>query len=136
MTFDDLLTKGDIKIIPQNLTLITSMIKIIENDLLFLKRLKLDSISSRKILIGYYDILRMIIETIGLKKGYRIYSHEALTYLLIKINEYDSSQKFDCFRQLRNSLVHNGNDVTVVEVRIIINDIRFLINRLKNIYLY
>lgn len=82
MKLKDFIEKKQVRKASEDIPLAKSLLRTAEIDLEFLKKLKIDDISARKIMTNYYDVLRSILEAIAILKGYKIYSHEAFTYFL------------------------------------------------------
>lgn len=116
MNFEDFIKIGQVKKSSPDKQLIKSIIELSKSDLLFLRKVKVDENSSRKIMGGYYDVLRSILEAIASKNGYKIYSHEAFTYFLRKIDEPIISDKFERFRKIRNGINYYGKSISPKEV--------------------
>ncbi len=134
MNFEYFIVKGLVKKTTINLLLIKSLIKTSEEDLKFLKELKVKQNSARKIMSNYYDVLRAFLEAVAISKGYKIYSHEAFTPFLEFIGETNISQQFDRFRKIRNKINYYGEDISIEEVRENIEKIEILIKKLKEKY--
>lgn len=135
MNFEDFVKMGLIRAAKREVQFVKSIIKNADIDLDFLKKLKIDEISSRTIMIRYYDTLRVILEAISANKGYKIYSHEAFTYLLKEMKEDIISIKFDRFRKIRNGLMYYGKNISPEETRENTEEILKMINILKKKYL-
>ena len=135
MNFEDFIKKGLVRPAKKDLPFVESLINTSEAELKFLRLLKIDEISSRTLMIRYYDMLRTILDGIAIKNNYKVYSHEAFTYLLKKMGEEIISIKFDRFRKIRNGLVYYGKTISSEETKEKIKEIIRLINFLKNKYL-
>lgn len=135
MNLNDFIEKGQVKRADKDISLAKSLVSTAENDLIFLKNSEIDKYSARKIMTGYYDILRSILEAISILNGYKIYSHEAFTYFLKQINEDLIANKFDRLRKIRNGINYYGKDISVEEVKENAKEIIKLIEELKNKYL-
>ncbi|MEA3329907.1 MAG: hypothetical protein U9Q06_04135 [Nanoarchaeota archaeon] len=135
MNFKEFIKKGIVRSTSPNIPLVKSLIKMSENDLKFLKTLKVNKLSSRKLMTDYYDILRLNLEAISIMKGYKIYSHKALTYLLKEMNEEILASKFDMFRKIRNKINYYGTNIDIEETNENIKEILQMIKFLKNKYL-
>ena len=102
MDFEDFISKGQVRKAKPDIELVKSLIKASESDLIFLKRQSIDKDSARKVFTGFYDIVRSIVEAMAVMHGYKVYSHEAFTFYLIKLGEGILADKFDRFRKIRN----------------------------------
>lgn len=79
----------------------------------------------------FYDALREILESIALEEGFKIYNHECYTAFLKEIlNKSELGDKFDKIRKIRNGINYYGKNVELEESRIIIKDIKELIEKL------
>ncbi len=134
MNLNDFIEKGQVKKADKDISLAKSLVSTAENDLIFLKNSEINKYSARKIMTGYYDILRSILEAISILNGYKIYSHEAFTYFLKQINENLIANKFDRLRKIRNGINYYGKDISIEEVKENTKEIIKLITELKNKY--
>lgn len=116
MIFNDFIEQGKVKRTSLNPSLIKSLIKTSEDDLLFLKDLVINEISARKIFSNYYDVLRSLLEALASYDGYKVYSHEAFTYFLKEKNKVSLADKFDRFRLIRNKINYYGKEISIEEV--------------------
>ena len=128
MNFQDFIKKGSVRKATSDKIMINSLIRTSEEDLKFLRKLKIDKLSARKITSNYYDILRVLIDCLALSKGYKIYSHESLTYFLKFINKPILAEKFERFRKIRNGINYYGRNVSIEESEDIIKEIKLVIN--------
>jgi len=135
MNFGDFIKKGQVRKCSKDELLVKSILNTVKNDLKFLKSLKIDKYSARKIMSNYYDVLRSLLEAIAILDEYKIYSHEAFTYFLKEKKEDLISEKFDRFRKIRNKINYYGEDITVEEVKVYVVEITNLIEILKEKYL-
>ena len=135
MKFEDFITLKKVKVVSKDLSLIKSLIATSKIDLKFLSRLTIDDVSARKIMCNYYDVLRSVLEAMALVEGYKVYSHEAFTYLLKERGEDTISLKFDKFRKIRNNINYLGENISVEEVKEYKGQITNLIEMLMNKYL-
>ncbi len=83
-----------------------------------------------------YDALRENLESVALKKGYKIYNHECYTAFIKEIlNESEIGDSFDKLRKIRNGINYYGTEVSVDEATSIISELKILINYFQNKYL-
>ena len=136
MKFENFVRRGLVKKKKVDLNLAIALKKTSEIDLEFLNGVDVNKISARKVVSGYYDVLRMILEGIGAMKGYKIYSHEAFAYFLGEIGENSMFDKFDRFRLIRNKINYYGKNVSCDEALEYKTDItgmiKYFMERLKN----
>jgi len=135
MKFEDFKKRGKVRQTKPDNQKITSMKELTNQDLQFLQTQKIINISARKMTASYYDSLRTILEAIALKKGYKIYEHEAYKFFLKEIGEEDISEKFDRFRKIRNSINYYAKEIPTEEAEEIIEEIKNLIKYLTKKFL-
>ncbi len=135
MKLKDFIEKGQVKKVSKDIALAKSLLSTAESDLKFLKTLKINDNSARKIMSSYYDVLRSILEAISILNGYKIYSHEAFTYFLKERDEGLIAEKFDRFRRIRNKINYYGKNISVEEAKENVIGIIKLIDKLNRKYL-
>ena len=135
MNFTDFINEGKVRRSSIDKELVKSLLSGINTDLKFLDKIKIDEISARKLMVGYYDTLRSLLEAIASTEGYKIYSHEAFTFYLKEKGENILAEKFDRFRKIRNAINYYGKDIDVEECRENIKSMINVLNSLKNKYL-
>ena len=135
MKFEDYIKKDQVRKAKSDKFLAKSLLDTAEMDLRFLVRIRIDSISARKIMSNYYDVLRSILEAIVTLDGYKIYSHEAFTYFLLEKGDLVISKKFDRFRKIRNKINYYGKNISKEETEENVEEIKRLIKILKHKYL-
>jgi hypothetical protein len=135
MKFEDFKKTGKVRSAQPDSQKIKSMKELTSQDLEYLETQEVTNISARKITTAYYDSLRTILEAIALKKGYKIYEHEAYKFFLKEINEESIAGKFDRFRKIRNSINYYAKSISPEETKEIVKDIKNLIKYLINKYL-
>lgn len=134
MKFEDFIREEIARKTTVNPSLIKSILKTSEQDLKVIKKIELNSVSARKVMSNYYDILRTVLEALALSKGYKIYSHEAFTSFLEFIEEKNVPEQFERFRKIRNRINYYGEEISAEEVKEHIEKIEILITKLKNKY--
>lgn len=135
MQFEDFIEQGKVRKGSKDVSKIKSLLQTSSNHLQFLKDQKINDISAGSILVMYYESLREVLEAICLKHGFKVYSHEAFTYFLKKLNETSISLKFDDLRKLRNAINYYGEKVDSEEVKLAKDEAIELITILKDKYL-
>lgn len=79
-----------------------------------------------------YDTLRIFLEIIALKKGYKIYNHECYEAFLKEIlNKSEIAEEFKKVRIIRNALNYYGKELNFEEGKETINKLKILIQELK-----
>jgi len=134
MEFENLIKKGIVRKTSVDVGLIRSLINTAEQDLNYLKCVKINKISARKTFSNYYDVLRSLLEAIASQKGYKIYSHEAFSYFLKKENKNVLAKKFDRLRKIRNAVNYYGKEISPEYAGENIQEIKKIILKLKEIY--
>jgi len=135
VNFTDFINEGKVRRSSIDKGLVKSLLSGLNTDLKFLDKIKIDEISARKLMVGYYDTLRSLLEAIASTEGYKIYSHEAFTFYLKEKGENILAEKFDRFRKIRNAINYYGKDIDVEECRENIKSMINVLNSLKNKYL-
>jgi len=135
MLFEDFIKNQQVRKSNPDKILAKSLVDTAKKDLKFLKTLKINENSSRKIMTNYYDVLRSILEAISALEGYKIYSHEAFTYFLKEKGEDLISIKFDRLRRIRNQINYYGKDISIQETKENIDEIQEIIKILIKKYL-
>lgn len=134
MKFEDFIKLRKVRKAQVDNQLIKSLLITADSDLKFLFKLKINEISSRKIVSNYYDVLRSLLEALAAKDGYKVYSHEAFTLLLKEKGDELLSEKFDRFRQIRNKINYYGKTISVQAAKEYAEEIKELINNIKSKY--
>lgn len=135
MNFKEFIENGDVKKVQVDIQLAKSLVKTAEYDMKFLDNVKIDDFSARKIMVGYYDTLRSIIEAIATIDGYKAYSHEALVYFLKEKEADVMSEKFNRFRRIRNGISYYGKSISSEEVEENKKEIKDMIKLLIKMFL-
>ncbi|MFH1823356.1 MAG: hypothetical protein ABH817_01405 [archaeon] len=135
MNFDELLRRGRIRKTSKDISRIKSLLKTADNDLQFLQKIKIDKISSRTVMTGYYRVLRSILEAMASINGYKIYFHEAFKEFLKNKGEGIIAEKFDRLRKIRNKLTYYGEDISPEETKENVAEVLSLVKHLKAKYL-
>ncbi len=131
MRLEDLIKSGNVRKSFKDPALVRSLKETADLDIKFLRSLEINDHSSRKIVSNYYDVLRSILEAIALEEGYKVYTHEAFTYLLKEKGQNIFAAKFDRLRKIRNKINYYGKKVSVDEAKELVKEIEDLIRKLK-----
>ena len=135
MKFEDFVRRGDVRKTSKDERLVKSLVSNSQKDIVFLDSLKLNENSVRKIFSSYYDVLRSILEAIAALDGFKVYLHEAFTYFLKEKDEEKISFAFDRFRRMRNKINYYGVDISVVECKVSVEEMKEMIKFLVDKYL-
>lgn len=135
MSFIDFLKERKVKRAKVDYGLINSLVKTSRMDLKFLNSLKINEFSARKVMSGYYDVLRSILEAVCLKRGFKVYSHEAFSFFLVSVGEDILGRRFERIRRIRDSINYYGKEVSVLEVRANVSEMKLLIRQIYDKFL-
>ena len=114
--------------------LVKSLIESSKDRFVSASLLDLNEVTSSSIIILYYDSLRELLEALAIRNKYKIYNHECYTCFLKEIlREEELSQKYDRIRKIRNSINYYGKKLSIDESKIVINDIKELIEKSKKL---
>jgi hypothetical protein len=128
MKFEDFIKSGQARRAEVDAQLAKALVATARNDMAFLRTLKINSVSARKIVSGYYDIIRSLLEADAILSGFKIYSHEALTFYLESKGDVTGATKFDRFRKIRNGINYYGKEIDAEEARDVVKDMLDFIN--------
>ncbi len=88
------------------------------------ERIITDDISASTKFCDYYDSLRIILEAIALKKGFKIYNHDCLGGFLKEILKLEKeAEEFDKFRIIRNGINYYGQDLSPENANMLIQNL-------------
>ena len=135
MKFVDFLKEQKVRKATPDLQLVKSLMAMSERQFNTAKLLKIDNITKESVLVMCYEALRELVEALAVKHGYKVYSHEAFTYFLKELGEARMSEKFDRYRKLRNGVNYYGKQVPLEEVTAASNEIKMLLDELKDKHL-
>lgn len=135
MDFEYFIREGQAKRSFVDRNLAKSLLEQTKKDIKFFEGIKVNELSSRKLVSNYYDFLRTILEAVALIDGFKIYGHEAFTYYLIEKNERQISRQFERFRKIRNGINYYGKIISIEETKEIIEEIKKIIDYLIKRYL-
>jgi len=130
MDWQECIKKRIVKDVSQDMSMISGLKMIIEDKVSSSNILPEENYYSKITLI--YDALRIILECIALKAGYKIYNHECYTPFLKEImNLPQEADSFDRLRVIRNGINYYGRQITKEEAVEIIEDVKELIDKLS-----
>ena len=136
MKWQDFIDERKVKRTNKDVSKIKSLIKMSDNLIISLSRMKIDYINSSMILSNYYEALRQIVESISILHGFIVYSHEAFTSFLSEVlHDNILAKKFDRFRKMRNGVNYYGKNIDLETAKDAADEIPLLIKRLKDSYL-
>src|SRR3989344_3601760 len=112
--------------------IIKSLTESADANLQVAKSIKQEDISYSSIVVLAYDSLRMLLEALALKNGYKIYNHECYTPFLKEIlHKEELAGKFDSSRLIRNSVNYYGKRFNKNEFDTAYSDILYLMPLIK-----
>ncbi len=113
-----------------------SLVEMSERRLVFLQKQEIDNSSASIVASEYYEAVREICEAILAVKGFKVYSHEAITSFLLEVLKDDySAATFDRYRKIRNGINYYGKQIAKEEAEKASSEIRLLVKSLKSKYL-
>ena len=107
-----------------------SLLKQSKNNLLAVSMIEINDITAGTVISTSYESLRQVIEAICLMEGYKVYSHEAYTAYLLRLDE-KMARMFDRLRYLRNQVNYYGKNMSATAAKEALRDVRKLIGKLK-----
>ena len=113
MIFEEFIKKGKVVIGEKDYGKAKALIKMSENNWKVAGTIELTDTTASPVFSMMYESFREIIEAICLLEGYKVYSHEAFTAYLEKINEEKIAVTFDRCRKLRNRINYYGRPVSI-----------------------
>lgn len=131
MNWEECRMKKLVKETKEDISLIKSLIeqsnkKIITDNFSPLNK---DTVSTK--FCNNYDSLREILEALALQKGFKIYNHECFSGFLKDILKMEKeSFDFDKIRKIRNSVNYYGQDISILEGKEWIKEIKNLKEKL------
>ena len=135
MIFEEYIKTGKVIKGERDLQKARSLIITSDNSFKTAELIEINNITSSTIFTILYESLRELLEAMCLREGYKIYSHEALTAYLIKLNEERLAEDFDRYRKLRNGINYYGKQVSENTIKETKEKIKEISNILKNKYL-
>ncbi len=132
MNFENSLREGYVRKVPVNTIRAKSLIKSAKQAIETAKTIPINENSLKTIFRELYEGFREYCEAIGYFKGYKLTTHEVITYFLMDILKEDSiSMKFERYRKLRNGVNYYANDIEEETVKEALNEIPELIKKLE-----
>jgi len=96
------------------------------------KRTIIDETTASTKFCNFYDSIRILLEAIALKKGFKIYSHECFTSFLKEILLLEGEAvTFNRIRLIRNSINYYGEDLLPKNAEPLIEELIKLKNKLE-----
>ena len=136
MVWSDFIAKGVVRKVSVDMELSKSLVKMSNSRIEFLKKQIIADNSASILASEYYEALREVCEAIFAAKGFKVYSHEAITSFIKEILMDDNSAYiFDRYRKIRNSINYYGKQIGKEEARKASIEIPKLIEFFKSKYL-
>lgn len=118
-----------------DMQLAKSLVGMSDNHIEVIRRIAIDEITASTVMTNYYEALREIVEAIAAKRGYKVYSHDALTYFLKELGKDLIADKFDRFRKIRNGINYYGKQIGKESAENNVKEIEKIIAELKQKFL-
>ena len=134
MKFEDFIKRGHVRKATPDPPLVRSLLTQSEKHIATAKMLAIDETTKDTVLVTFYEALREVIEAIATKDGYKVYSHEAFTYLLQEKGNIDIATRFDRYRKLRNGVNYYGKEIPIEEAEFAAKEIVELVGKLREKY--
>ncbi len=135
MIFESFMKTGKVIKGTKDLQKSNALIKMSDQCFKTVEKIEVNEVSASIVLAMTYESLRELLEAMCLKEGYKVYSHEAYTAYLKKINEIEIAEKFDRFRKLRNGVNYYRETVSKEVTVNAIKEISVMNKKLKEKYL-
>ncbi|MFA6088436.1 MAG: hypothetical protein WC755_01105 [Candidatus Woesearchaeota archaeon] len=111
--FKTFLEEGNVKECPLDNQKIKSLILMSESIIKSFEKIPLDDLNASLTVTNHYEALRLILECVGIKKGYSFFSHEAYYYFVLEIlKDQRIAENFDKYRKVRNKINYYGKTVS------------------------
>ena len=134
MDWEECNEKRLVKKIQIDKELISSLKETSKNKSTSAASLDINEVTSSSVITLYYDSLRELLEALAIKHGYKIYNHECYAYFLKSLlKEEEIADAYDGIRKIRNAINYYGRKLSLDEARIIITDIKNLIDQCKKL---
>ncbi|MEK6893013.1 MAG: hypothetical protein AABX07_02310 [Nanoarchaeota archaeon] len=134
MDWEECLAKRIARPAQSDLELIKSLRKTSENKLLSADLLELNETTAVSKLSLYYDSARELLEALAIDKGYKIYNHECYAgFLKEAVGNKNLAERFDRLRILRNSVNYYGQNISLIDTKESISELKILIKELKSL---
>ncbi|MBS3072905.1 hypothetical protein J4477_03670 [Candidatus Pacearchaeota archaeon] len=119
-----------VKLVKPDMNKIQALLKSAENKVKACDILP-DSLGESKVSL-IYDGIRMVLEYLALKEGYKIYNHECYTAFLKEVmKESRLGDEFDRFRKVRNGINYYGEEISNEEAKELVIQMKKFFNRIK-----
>ncbi|MBL7057087.1 hypothetical protein ISS09_02290 [Candidatus Woesearchaeota archaeon] len=107
------------------------------NKIITTKNIPLKKESTTSIITLLYDSLRQKLESLALKKGYKVYNHECYYSFLNEIlSKKDLAEQFNRFRKIRNRINYYGENISLKDAIELIKEINNTIKQIQSLDLY
>lgn len=135
MSFNRFIEEGKVRKGKPDLPLAQSLINTSDKHLKVVLMLDINETTKETIFVMSYEALRELIESMAIREGYKVYSHEAFTFYLQDKGNDALARKFDRYRKLRNGVNYYGKEIPLAEVQSATKEIQELIKEVKKKYL-
>ncbi len=98
----------------------------------FIDSLEINNLSAETIVCDFYDILRMFLEALAMRNGFKIKNHECYCSFISEfLNLNELSIKFNYLRKIRNGINYYKKRVNAIEAKDLITDLKDAIYQVK-----
>lgn len=132
-SFDSFIEEGEVKEKTENPEQAKSLIKKAEKRLKYVGDREITDENADLILEDSYEAIREAIDSFLILHGFKSYSHEAsIVYAFENLEiDYESANKLNKFRKLRNNSKYRGEDITKKEAKDTRKKAKKLVPKLK-----
>ncbi len=132
MNFQKSMEEGYVKKVPPDRIKAQGLIKASQEAIITAAKIPFEPNSFKSIIRELYEGLRQYCEALGILRGYKFSSHEAITHFLAEVlKENTISARFDRYRKLRNGINYYGDDVAPETVKEALKEIPEITKMLK-----
>ena len=132
MTWKDCLDENKARGASPDTALARAMVEMSGLRLDFLKSQKIDEKNASIIMSEYYEAMREVCEALISMKGYKVYSHECITFFLREVVGEDRiADIFDRYRKIRNKINYYGKKVGAAETMAAADEIKSTMSQLR-----
>ena len=134
MNWKDCLQKREAKQMKPDMEMAKSLQETSSNKAIASSELKLRLETAAAKISLSYDAVREFLESLSLKKGFKIYNHVCYTIFLKEIiKESDLAEEFDALRKIRNDVNYYGKSISLEEAQHVLTRLNELYKKIKKI---
>jgi len=134
MNWKDCLQKREAKQMKPDMEMAKSLQETSSNKAISSSELKLRPETAAAKISLSYDAVREFLESLSLKKGFKIYNHVCYTIFLKEIiKESDLAEEFDALRKIRNDVNYYGKSISLEEAQHVLTRLNALLRKIKKL---